>query len=147
MGERSLLASALLGLAMLHLYREGVDAARDAAPLVAESLSLRQAMGEALPLTSSLTGAAMLALRFGDPALAARLVGAVDAALSSIGAPVEAEMRAFHRRTCEETAAALGEPAFESERRRGSGWSLDYAGGIALERASAHAQTLPQPPA
>jgi hypothetical protein len=137
MEERPLMASALLGLAVLELAGPDAGAAAKAAPLLVESLSLRQAMGEPLPLTSSLIGAAMLALWRGDPAGAARLLGAVDSALAAIDAPVEAEMQAFHRRTRAKALDALGEAAFESAWRSGTQWSLEHAVSTALQAASA----------
>ena len=136
MEERSLMASALLGLAVMHLVEPDAGAAAQAAPLLVESLSLRQAMGEPLPLTSNLIGAAMLALCRGDPASAAGMLGAVDSALAAIGAPVEAEMQAFHRRTRATALDALGEAAFESAWRSGAQWSLEQAASIALQAAS-----------
>jgi adenylate cyclase len=136
MEESSLTANALLGLALLELARPHGGAAK-AAPLIAESLSLRQAMGEPLPLTSSLIGAAMLALRVGDTAGAARLLGAVDAALAVVEAPVEAEMQAFHRRARAEALQVLGEASFESEWASGARWSLEQAISIALKAACA----------
>ncbi len=135
--ERSLTASALLGLAALRLALPEPGAAAEAAPLILESLSLRQTMGEPLPLTSSLIGAAMLALRRGDAAGAARLLGAIDAALAAIDAPVEAEMRAFHRRTRATALDALGGADFELAWQAGAQWSLEQAVSIALQSLSA----------
>jgi hypothetical protein len=136
MEEPTLTASALLGLALLQLVRPDASAV-EAAPLIAESLALRRAMGEPLPLTSSLIGAAMLALRVGDAAGAARLIGAVDAQLAAVEAPAESEMQGFYTRTRAEARHALGEASFESERASGARWSLDDAVGVALKSASA----------
>jgi class 3 adenylate cyclase/tetratricopeptide (TPR) repeat protein len=133
MEEPSLTASALLGLAVLKLITSDVAAAFEARPLVAESLSLRQAMGEPLPLTSSLIGAAMLALRFGDATGAAKLLGAVEAALAALDAPVEAEMQAFYQRTRADAVDALDEASFESARQSGAKWSLEHAVSAALQ--------------
>jgi hypothetical protein len=99
-------------------------------------LSLRQAMAEPLPLTSSLIGAAMLELRLGDASGAAKLLGAVDAALAAIEAPVEAEMQAFHRRARAEALEALGEDSFESAWQSGAHWSLEHAADVALRAIS-----------
>jgi class 3 adenylate cyclase/tetratricopeptide (TPR) repeat protein len=134
--EPSLTASALLGLALLRLDESDACAVVQARPLVTESLSLRQAMAEPLPLTSSLIGAAMLELRLGDASGAAKLLGAVDAALAAIEAPVEAEMQAFHRRARAEALEALGEDSFESAWQSGAHWSLEHAADVALRAIS-----------
>jgi hypothetical protein len=139
MKETSLTASALLGLALLQLDGSETCAA-GAAQLVAESLSLRLAMSEPLPLTSSLIGAAMLALCLGDAARAARLLGAVDAALAAIAAPVESEMRVFHERARAESLGALGPASLEKERASGARWSIEDAVRVALDEVVARAE-------
>lgn len=145
--ERSLTASALLGLAMLELAGRGHGDAARAAPLVFESLSLRGAMGEPLPLTSSLIGAAAVSLRLGDAERATRLLGAVDAALTAIEAPVEADMQALHRRILADAREALGEEAFDSARRAGAQWSLEHAVSVVLHAPSSGATTQDVPAA
>jgi len=75
---------------------------------------------------------------------AARLLGAVQAALRSIGATLFRHLLGSHERSISECREALGEPAFQKALDDGAALSFDESVGKALGRSTA-APTGAQP--
>ena len=85
--------------------------------------SLRLGTGELRLEPSSLIGVGGLALQEGAPLFAARMLGAVQSALTALGLVVEPMMNFFHAQTLAKVKAALDETAFQSAWAEGSLWS------------------------
>ncbi|HET7647091.1 MAG TPA: BTAD domain-containing putative transcriptional regulator [Gaiellaceae bacterium] len=116
------LAVSLTNLAPTVLRLGEVDRAR---ALLREGVELAEEVGHTLLLAHTLAVAAELAACDGDGALAARLIGATEAAFAAIGGEVpEGERRAFVR-----IRARLDLPEDEVELERGVGrtWPLERA--------------------
>ena len=130
MDDKAGKARALLGLGLVDLA-EGKPGAREH---ILESLRLGT---DELGLeSSSLIGAAGLALQKGTPLFAARMLGAVQSALTARGLVVEPMMNFFHAQTLATVKAALDEAAFQSAWEEGSRSSLAEAVRRALEEES-----------
>ena len=127
--SKSISAYALLGRGLVGIAEHSPEAREN----ILNSLRLRQEMGEQLPQTSSLIGAAALALHEGNARRAAQLLGAVDSALKVLNASVEGEMLPFHTQTLATARERLGEPAFQSAWEEGTKGSLEETVRIALE--------------
>jgi tetratricopeptide (TPR) repeat protein len=119
--SKSIIAYALLAIGLVGI----ADHSPEARENILNSLRMRQEMGEQLLQTSSLIGAAALALHEGNARHAAQLLGAVDSALKVLNASVEGEMLPFHTQTLVNTRERLGEPAFQSAWEEGSKWPLE----------------------
>lgn len=91
------------------------------------SLRLRVETGERHIQTSSLVGAAGLALQEGEPGFAAQLLGAVASALKALKAVAEPDLKLLHEHTLAKVREALGDAAFQSAWEQGEGWSLEEA--------------------
>lgn len=134
MDDKSEMAYALLGLGLVGLAApQEVPEARGH---ILHSLRLRQEIGEQHFLTSSLVGAAGLALHEGDALRAAQLLGAVASALQAIHAVLEPDVMHFHAHTLAAAQAALGAAAFQAAWAAGERWSLDETVRVALARAA-----------
>ncbi len=114
-------AYSLLGLGLLGLAQGTPDARKRILD------ALRLASGKVGLETSCLIGAAGLALHEGDPSLAARLLGAVHAALTPLQLAVEPAVNFFHARTLAKAKDALGEAGFQSAWDEGCAWPLAEA--------------------
>lgn len=123
MDDKSTMAYALLGLGLVAL----VENPADAREYILESLRLRTESGGQLGQTSSLIGAAGLALKQGAYALAAQLLGAVDAAVKAMDCLIEPELMYFYAETLAGSRASLGESAFRSAWEQGEQWRLEEA--------------------
>ncbi|MEI7846172.1 MAG: tetratricopeptide repeat protein [Chloroflexota bacterium] len=130
--DSSLIGYALLGLGMVAL--EQAAPGDRATPIlttarqhITESLRLRQQMGEQLTLTSSLIGLALLAVKTADAPRAALLLGAIDAALKTLMAAMEPEMREPHRQAFQQARSLLDEPTFQTAWQTGAALTLTQA--------------------
>ena len=120
--DRLNLAVSLANLAPTLLQLGDVERGR---ALLGEALEIGHEYGYTLLLTHALTVGGELAAIDGDPALAARLIGATESAFAALGGEVpEGERRAFTR-----IAARLGAPdeQLAAWREEGKGWSLEEA--------------------
>jgi hypothetical protein len=123
LGEKTQMASALLGLGLVDLAEHKLTAREN----ILHSLRLRQETGERWLQTSTLIGMAELALRRGNPQFAAQLLGAVESALKALRAVVEPDVLPIHTQMLAAVREQLGEAAFESAWEEGAGWSLEDA--------------------
>jgi len=123
MDDKSTMAYSLLGLGLVDL----AEGKQDAREHILGSLRLRVETGERPAQTSSLIGAAGLALQEGEPQFAAQLLGAVESAIKTLKAAVEPEVKFFHESTLAKVKQALGDAAFRSVWEEGSQWSLEEA--------------------
>lgn len=128
MGEKYAIAYAWLGFGLVALAENQPEAREH----ILASLRLRVEVGARLPQTSSLVGAAGLALQAGDAVGAARLLGAVEAALNALNAALESQVKRFHAHLLAGVKAQLGEAAFHSAWEAGRQWSLAEAVAYAL---------------
>jgi LuxR family maltose regulon positive regulatory protein len=110
-----------------------------AAALYRESLTLRWPLGDKLSLAESLTGLAGVAAVMQQPERAARLCGAVESLLGTIGASLSSLMLGYHDRTMAAARAQLDGAAFAVAWESGRALSLDQAMAYALEREPAAA--------
>jgi predicted ATPase/DNA-binding CsgD family transcriptional regulator/DNA-binding XRE family transcriptional regulator len=97
-----------------------------------ESLSIERRLGVSPDLAACVAGLACVAARVGDPARAARLFGAADALLDSLGAIPQPGDRADQARLIAAARAQLPEPD----------WSAAWATGRALSLDAAFAEAL-----
>lgn len=93
MDEKIKMTAAMLGLGLVDIAENNANAREHILH------SLRLEMGRQLQQTSSLVGMAGLALHSGNPAVAAQLLGAVDAALKALNAVVEPDVIHIHAQT------------------------------------------------
>jgi len=119
--DKTGIAYALLNLGLVDL----AEGKPEASEHILHSLRLRQELGEQQTQTSSLIGAAGLALHRGDAQLAAQLLGAVESALMALNARTEPELKNFHEQTLSEVRTQLGESAFQSAFDEGNTWSIE----------------------
>jgi predicted ATPase len=129
LGDRWGSAYALLSLGML--TRERGDYER-ATSLYAESLMLFQTLGEKGGLIGCLEGVAGVLGLQGQPARAARLLGAAAALRRALGAPLPPADRASHDRTVAAVRRALGEDAWATAWAAGQACTLEQAIATAL---------------
>jgi non-specific serine/threonine protein kinase len=106
-------------------YRIG-DYAR-AAVHYGESLDLAQHRNFGLLVVSSLLGLAGLAAEFGHPREGARLLGATEGIVSSLGAPAYPRHRPVRERVQTALMAALGSERFDAAREAGRDLTLEAA--------------------
>jgi len=132
MDDQSTLAYALFGLGMVELV-EDHSAAQE---LLLHSLRLRQEIGEQREQTSCLIGLAALALRGGNPRRAAQLLGAVEAALHTLQAVMDAVDQHFYASTLTTTRAQLGEATFQATWAEGEKMTLEEVVQLALQETS-----------
>ena len=123
MDDKSTMAYALLGLGLVALAENQPDALER----ILLSLRLRVESGGQLGQTSSLIGMACQAMHEGNARQAARLLGAVDAAIRAIHGTVEPELIPFHAKTLAAVMEQLGASAFQSAWDEGAGWTLEEA--------------------
>lgn len=126
--ERSARSTALLAMSQLELAEGRRTEARE--HLLA---ALRLGATEPREAAGPLAGLAAVALREGAPRFAAQLLGAIESALTPLGAVVEPYMKGLHARTLEEVRSELGEAAFAAAFEEGRQWPLAEA----VRRASA----------
>ena len=111
-----------LGVALIH---------RGALPLAArrlqEGLTRAHALGDPTLLAGFLGGLAVIAARTGLGALAARLLGAVEALQASRGAAVSSQDATMHTAAAQCVHDELDDAAFEAEWARGHAWTLEEA--------------------
>jgi len=142
-GNRRLIGRSLGFLGYIAV-REG--RLKQAAELCAEALVLRRAIGHQAGLVFALDhGYIELALALGRPAVAARLLGAVEAAREALGrprTPIEARVAAELRAVL---ASQLGETNFVSVANQGRALSLDQAAAYALDSLSPASIDQPAP--
>lgn len=98
LGHREGAALALVNLAQAYLY---LDRLAEAVPLLEEALLLGRELGYQEAIVYALEGLAAIAVGRGDPAAAARLLGAGEALLETIGASLDRAGRDRHERTLE----------------------------------------------
>ncbi len=123
MGEKTVMAYPLLGLGLVAIAQNNPEAREH----ILHSLRLRVDMGEQLTQTSSLVGVAGLALQAGDAVGAARWLGAVASALTTLTAAMGYDVKQFHAQTLAAVREQLGEAAFQSAWEEGGNWSLEEA--------------------
>jgi len=109
-----------------------------------ETLRLKQPFGDRMGMAMSIELVAWTASRDGRHEEAARLLGAVQAAMRSIGATLFRHLLEDHEACVEQCSAALGEAKFQRALDAGAGLSFDEAVGLALGRRSP-APTGPEP--
>jgi len=129
MDDKTGIAYALLNLGLVDLVESKLEARKH----ILNSLRLRQEMGEQQTQTSSLIGAAGLAMHGGNHQFATQLLGAVQSALKALDAQMEPELKNFHGQTLAAAREALGDSAFQFAWEKGSQWSLEEAVERALE--------------
>ena len=105
-----------------------------AAVLYSASLGRARALRHPLMVGSSLHGLAGVAAATGQPAAGARLLGAAEGILSSLGAPIYPRDQPIRARALAALTAALGEERLAVAREAGRA--------LTLEAASAEAQTV-----
>ena len=127
MDDKTGVGYVLLGLGLVDLAENNPDARGH----ILHSLRLRQEMGEHVQQTSSLIGAAGLALHEGNAPRAAQLLGAVESTLKRLNAAVAEEVMYFHTQTLAAVRETLGKQAFQTAWDEGAKWSLEQA----IERA------------
>jgi non-specific serine/threonine protein kinase len=110
--------------AMAHLMRNDSDYAR-AHSLYAESLVLRQEVGDQFALAQSLEDLAVLAGREQQNERAIRILGAAQTFCESLGAKPPVAFGHDYEQTVAEGRAALGEAAFAAVWAEGRAMSLD----------------------
>jgi predicted ATPase/DNA-binding SARP family transcriptional activator len=122
--------AALGNLGVTALLQGRLDEARTN---LAESVSVRREIRDALGMASVFTGVAALAAEERGFARAARLLGAVDAVREQTDAELEPIDTRLYERTAAGARAELGEEAFAREREEGRNLGLDEAAELALE--------------
>jgi predicted ATPase/DNA-binding SARP family transcriptional activator len=98
-----------------------------------QGLELSREIGHVVPKVYCLVGVAAVLAATGDPAEAATIAGAAQAAREATGVSVEPFERGILERTVEATRQALGEDAFAPAWALGSALTLDDASARALE--------------
>ena len=121
----------LLGLGLVELAENNPKAREH----ILHSLRLRQETSEQVQQTSSLIGAAGLALHKGNALHTAQLLGAVESALKTLNAAVAEEVLHFHAQTLAAVREQLDESAFRSAWEEGSRWSLEDAVALAMKES------------
>ena len=123
MDDETNMAYALLGLGLLGIAQRTPDAREN----ILQSLRLRQERGGPLTQTSSLIGAAGLALHEGNPQRAVQLLSAVESALKALNAVMEPDIQHFHAQTLAAVREKLDASEFHSAWEAGGKWSLKEA--------------------
>jgi non-specific serine/threonine protein kinase len=100
--------------------------------LFAEALGIRWKLGFKLGIATNLTGLAAVAEARAQPARAARLLGAAEALLGTLGASLYRTDRVDYDRTVARVRAALGEEAFLAARTDGRVLTVEQAIAYAL---------------
>jgi hypothetical protein len=118
-----------------HVAHAQGDAGR-AAPLLQESLTLAQSVGDKRIMAYCLEDMAGVACGQGHPDLAARLCGAAAALSETIGAQRAPNERATYDRTIAAARAALGGEAFTRHWTAGRAMSLEQAAAEAVQNAN-----------
>ena len=130
--DKSGIANVLFGFGMLSLEQMTTDGIAKAREHFVTSLNLRRELGEKLQITSGLIGMARHTLYTGNPSLAAKLLGSVDAVVKPLHITVEPDLLHFHAQTLAEVREQLGGSAFQSAWEEGMQWSLEEAVRLAL---------------
>jgi tetratricopeptide (TPR) repeat protein len=118
------------------------DLAR-AAALYMESLDRAQERGMALLVASALLGLAGVAAASGQPETGAKLLGATEGIMASLGAPIFPRDHPIRERVLTTIMAALGEERLALALETGRAWSVDEA--VAQARSVGEAVMLPHP--
>jgi class 3 adenylate cyclase/predicted ATPase len=132
MEEKTYMASALLGLGLVDLAENTLDARQH----ILHSLRLSVEAGAQLTQTSSLIGVAGLVLHEGNATQAARLLGAVESALKVLNAQEDDDLIPLHTLTLAAVRTQLGAVVFQSAWEEGSQWLLDDAVKKVLEEST-----------
>lgn len=130
MRDRRNRSVALNKLGQVALERQEIDCARDR---LVESLEICREMDDPLATAEVLCGLAEVLRRNDHPAEAARLQGAVDAALASIGASLQGYDRRLFERTAATLQTTMGEADYQDAFERGREDALEAA----IERVQA----------
>jgi hypothetical protein len=129
-GHLGFVGMAERGLGDLAL-REG-DLEQAAARYV-EDLALQRRMGRRQGVAQDLVGLSAVAVARGEPARAARLLGAAEGLREAAGVALDAAERVTHDRTAAAARAALGEDAFAAAQTSGEELTLEGAVAEALK--------------
>jgi predicted ATPase/DNA-binding SARP family transcriptional activator len=129
-GDRMHVASTLLAFARIALLHGREDPRIPA--MLREGLELSVALGSQYQTIESLDAVADLAARTGKPLVGAALVGACDAERDRVGAARKPDEFPFYEATLQMLEQALGSEAYERERERGRGATLEEAVAMAL---------------
>jgi hypothetical protein len=103
------------------LYRDGLDQAKD--------------LGISLLMASTLLGLAGVAATSGRPEVGARLLGAADAIVASLGAPIFPRDQPVRDRCLSALTAALGEERLAVAREAGRMLAVEHAIALAQDMA------------
>jgi DNA-binding CsgD family transcriptional regulator len=128
-----------------YVVRDRGDSAR-ALALFAEGLSLFTELGDRRIIAMALDGVAGLAVAWGQPEHAARLLGEAAALREASGLPVDPSCRAAHGRDVTAARTALGEDAFVAGWATGAAFPLPVAIAEATAIAAPAPSTVPTPP-
>ncbi|HEX5847840.1 MAG TPA: LuxR C-terminal-related transcriptional regulator [Rubrobacter sp.] len=142
-GDRTGMYNALYALASMSLAGGDYPAAKGR---FEEAMALSEEMGDRANAAYCLEGLAAVAASQEHPERAARLFGAAEKLLESIGVPVWTSYkpdRAFYEQTIENVRSGLGPDAFEDARQMGRAMTPEHAIAYALEEERAR----PSPPA
>ena len=101
-----------------------------------ESMTLRAQSGQKIALSPGLEGCAILAAAMGQPARAARLMGAAQALREAMRDPLPLNEAAFIERWLLQARASLDAPVFETELAEGRAMTMEQAVAYALEGTS-----------
>jgi len=117
----------LIGMARMHLGRS-----QEAVPLLLECASISRSLGDRPMVAECLEAFAAIALERGQRDLAARLLGAAEAVMASIGGTLEPAMRELHERTLAGVQAQLTEPGLTALWAEGAAMDVDAALDLAV---------------
>jgi predicted ATPase len=146
-GDGRGIAFSLCGLGIVALEQGDYPAAR---ALLEESMALRREHGDKPGITICLAGLGGVAIRGAagvrqkaQVGRGARLLGAVEGLLQSMGTVLERDDREPYERSVQLARAHLGEAAFQKSWQEGRAMSMEQAIAYALEEAMATMATNP----
>jgi tetratricopeptide (TPR) repeat protein len=140
-GDKRGIANTLINLGDMAMEQGEYTAARS---LLVESLVLMRELGDKWGIATSLAGLGGVAIRGagrvgqgpeGEVERGARLLGAAEGLLQSMGAVLEHEEREPYEWSVQQARSLLGEEAFEKERQEGWAMSIEEATEYALQPA------------
>jgi len=126
--EKKAMAAALTGLGDLARSEQRLS---DAEPLLAEALRLHHELGDRRGIVDDLESIALIATTRGEHAVAARLLGAAEAAREEIGAPIPPSQQGSYEDGVHDIRRALG-AEFENAWKSGRDTSLEDAVNLSL---------------
>ncbi len=136
-GDKIMIAHALCHRGLTILAQGEPGAAAEARQNILASLHLRRELQAKTTLASNLIALAGLALYEGDARRAARLLGAIDAIIKTLGLVIEIDLLFVHPRFLASTRAALSEEEFAAAWAEGQ--KIAAQGPDPLEGAIAYA--------